>query len=531
VSQENTSISKILKDQTLEVKSDDDPYLDTKPIVISIAYNYLTNFNGMLPSLSANTLHKSLEIILANDTLFSFELPPKLLSTVSKIVEKIVVICQADLRVPVDSLAILITCQTVLNNVAYRQKVEKSYSEGEEVQVSPKETLALLLQQSAPETLEELTVSFNTLWETLKTKYIFLLGVPELRNVLTHLNQRMNELMLDLQGQVLTSAFAEFEKNRNTAPIGVQELKFEKLEATGKDAPLLLSSKDMVKSKIEYLKNFRDIFGEFEYYLELIDCISANLGEKIGVMREPKEANKSQEVTLDAVSKKLVSSFMHSGLLLGNCLDSSFWEIAKETVQRVSEFLLTFLKDSVFIDYFQSSWVILCNFLSVAEEKKEEKVNSTLALLLKTLEEEFMSDGNLGNPHIVKCLFYVLEYTSKTQPLNYDKTVIDSLRRILQGLLRQVKHTQNSDLVRLIRFLLARFPDEITSQSAPGIFHIFLDKSFDLDAENGMKLVENFLDICSRKQEKDTIFATLVQLVLVTGSNVLAAKKYILVHL
>ena len=477
-------------------------------------------FSTMLPSLSAGILHQTLEFILASDSLFAFELPPRMLITLAKIVEKILVICQADLRVTVPCLATLVTVQTVLHNPTYRQRVEKSYSEGEEVQLSAKESLAILLQHTPTDVLDEMASTFSTLWETLKTKHIFLLGVSEIRPVLSYLNSRLLELYTDLQAQVLTSAFSDLDQR--VLPLGIQELKFERIEAKETH---LITSKDLVRSKLEYLKNFRDLFGEFEYHLELVDCLSANITEKTSIIREAKEGRQQSESSLDAVSKKLVGNFVSSGLQLSNHLDASFWELTRETAQCVTSFLLVFFRDSVFVDYFQSSWAILSNFLAVLEDKREEKINSVLHTIFKTVDDEFLYRGSLTSLHVLKCLHYVMEHTSKTQPLAYDHTTTTWLVRLLHILAMQLRHTQNSDLVRLLRLLLAKFPEEVTPTFAQTMFLIFADKGFDLEAENGTKIVEVILEICSKRQDRDEITMALVHVAIGTGSSVSAAKK------
>ena len=64
--------------------------------------------------------------------------------------------------------------------------------------------------------------------------------------------------------------------------LNIGDLKFEKKGDEGsKKRP---TKNDLIETKVEYLKNFRDIFGEFEYILEIIDCLSVNLKEKISFL-------------------------------------------------------------------------------------------------------------------------------------------------------------------------------------------------------------------------------------------------------
>lgn len=520
---ENLKANKYLRDMNVELKGSEDPYLDCMPALMVDIMTFFTNFNNMLPSLAAGILHKAAQILIQNEAIFCFELPPKVLLLLCKLMEKTTIICQADLKLPISFISNLIVCQTVINNPSYRLKVEKSFTELDEVHLTAKETLALYtLYLSQSESTEELTAGFGTLWETVKTKYIFLVGVPELKALLTHMANRLRELALELEGQVLTDEFSEFDAVPQRLPEGIQELKFEKIEAKP-DSPLLISSKDIIKTKIEYLKNFRDIFGEFEYYLELIDCVSANIGEKLSCHKENRVA--AQDNGLDFVSKKLVAHFAASGLQLANSLDASLWELTKEVQHRVTQFLLVFLNDSVFVDYFQSTWVILCNLLVVSEETKEEKLNSALLLLLQTSEVKHFATKGVTNLHLVKCLHYVLEYTNKNVALKYEANVKDLLVKLFHRVVRQIRHTQNTDLVRLLRFLLSKFPEELNEETAITFFLAYLDKNFDIDSEGASKLLEQFFDIVCRRPDRDSILANLLGITLESSNSVLSAQK------
>ena len=525
ISLQNQQSASYLHDFVLEVKHDSHPYLDSRPQLVSMTYTYMSNLNRLLPSLSASILHKTFDIICSSDALFLFTLPSKLLSTLCKIVEKIVVICQADLKASIHFLSTLIHVQTVLNNPSYRQKVEKSFAPGDDVLLQPKEMLALYLQMVPAEVVEELINSFNSVWETLKTKYIFLIGMAELKSTLGYLNRRLRELMVELENQVLTPEFREFEANqRQLDSSQLLELKFEKLKHK-QEPQSLMSTKDIVKTKIEYLKNFRDIFGEFEYYLELIDCISANLNEKLSA-RQAQEPKKLQEATLDSVSKKLISNFASSGLQLNNVMDGQFWELFAETVDRVCEYLLTFLKDSVFIDYFQSSWVILCNFLQVSDDRRRDKLNSVMYLIVSAVEKADFSAGKMPNLHVIKCIHYVLDYTSKVAPVSFDSSLNDLLVRFIPRLFHHSLHTQNSDLVRLLRLLLSKYSAEVNSRNIGDYFRVFVDVGFDIDSDNGAKLLDQFLDICCSKEDREQILNMLINLLLALSSTSALQRRY-----
>lgn len=520
---ENELANKVLKDNLIEVDGDDDPYLNTKPMIHNAVYMYLTNLASLLPCLSAYILHRILEIVVTNNALFIFTMPTKISLTLIKIVEKIIVICQADVRVPIHFFGNFLTFLTVLNNSSYREKIEKAFADCSELQPTSKEVFAVYLQLAKADVAEELGQAYSTLWETLKTKYIFLVGMSDIKKFMSQISRRLQDLSRELESQVFTTEFDTFEvRSKSNESSGLNELKFEKLKS--KQEPVLMSTKDLTKSKLEYLKNFRDIFGELEYYLELIDCITANLKEKVLIFNHVPEPLKDGEANLDQVSKKLISNFSSSGMQILNSMDAKFWETSNDMALKVQHFLKTFLRDSVFIDYFQSTWVILCSFLSIREPVRNEKINSLLYVVLREIEERPGAQQSLVHSHTLKSLHYLLEYTSKFVHVHYDDKINDLLVRVLSKLLIQVRHTQNSELVRLIRFLISKFPDVITDESIPDLFTFFLEPYFDLESENAIKLVDQLLDICSKKQEKDDIFASLIQILVCSGSTAAAQK-------
>lgn len=509
------SLSKVMADNVLEVAHDADPYLNTLPLLLSSIDNYLGCLNAMLPTLSAFILQKTFNIVMNEGVLFVFGIPAKILTMVEKIVEKTVVICQADVQIPIEVINTLIVCLTVFNNPNYRQKVERGLAEGDEVQLSSKEILAMYLQSIPSDSLEQLTSSYSALWETLKSKYIFLIGLNNLKRLMAHISGRLQDLAQELENQVFTSEFDDFEfKNRaadsNTA---FNELKFEKVKAK-QDSPLLMSTKDLTKSKLDYLKNFRDIFGELEYYLELIDCLSASIKEKFNSTKNDAKFDQSQESTLDRVSKKLISNFTSSGLQIINNMDSNFWDHCQEISNKIYLFLSIFLKDAVFIDYFQSSWVILCNLLSTKPEQRDSLINKYLLSVFEAADGHEGSSLRLFSPHVLKCLYYILDYTTKTVTVVYDDKVNQALVSIMSKLFSQVRHTQNTDIVRLLRSLINKFPEVMSEDAIPDLFTLFLDTQFDISGENSIKLFEQFIDIACKRQDRDTVLATLIQVIL-----------------
>jgi hypothetical protein len=520
-SEMNLLLQKVLAENMLEVPQNLDPYLSSTPLILASIDNYLSCLNSMLPSLSAYILRKTFNSLMEGGVQFTFGIPIKLLVVIEKIVEKTIVICQADVHIPIETIQTLIVCLTVFNNLTYRQKVERMHADGEDAQITAKETLALYMQAVPSEGLDQISAAYSSLWETLKTKYIFLIGLNNLKNLMVHIASRLQELSQELESQVFTSEFDDFElkSSRATENIsGFNELKFEKVK-TKVDSPLLISTKDLTKSKLDYLKNFRDIFGELEYYLELIDCLSGSIKEKSSQNNYNDLSSQGQENTLDRVSKKLISNFTNSGLQIINNLDSKFWDICHEIACKILLFLKIFLKDSVFIDYFQSSWVILCNLLSTKPEQRDFQINLFLFTLLQSVDSQQNTVMKLSNPHLLKCLYYILDYTSKTIPLNYDEKVNEVLVRIMSKLFGQVRHSQNTDLIRLLRFLMNKYPEVMNEEAIPDLFTLFLDNQFDLLGENSTKLFDQFIEIACKRQDKDTVLATLVQVILGWNSS------------
>jgi hypothetical protein len=524
-------LGRVFNENVLEIPSTADPYLNTAPLLYAYIDNYLSCLNSMLPSLSAFILQKAFSIVVHDGSLFTFGTPAKILIVLEKIVEKTIVICQADVHIPTEFINTLIICLTVLNNQSYRQKVERMLFEGEEVQLSSKELLAMHLQTKAADCLEQLTSVYTALWETLKAKYIFLIGLNNLKRLMTHIASRLQELAQELESQVFTSEFDDFEfkssrvTDQSTA---FNELKFEKVKFH-QDSPLLISTKDFTKSKLEYLKNFRDIFGELEYYLELIDCLSASIKEKFNNSKKEGISSHISDNQLDRVSKKLISNFTSSGLQLVNNMDSRFWDLWHELAGKILLFLKLFMKDAVFIDYFQSSWVILCNLLAAKTQQSDHQINVFLSTLLEVADRPAGGAVKLANPHTLKCIFYMLDHTTKTMQVGYEEKVNEQLVRIMSQLFVQVRHSQNSDLVRLLRFLMNKYPEVISEEAIPDLFTLFLDSQFDMLGENSVKLFDQFIDIACRRSDKDTILATLVQIILswssVASANLINSER------
>ena len=525
----NSHTQAYFTEMVYDISDQTSPYIENRPILLSLVSAYMSNVNSLLPSLSAHILHSIFSKVLSTDLLFLFNLPTKILTVVCKILEKIMVICQADLCASTHFMQVLISVQTVMNNRQYRDRVEgmflggpvsAQYSEDPLI-IQPKEVLSIYVNALDPQVADGMIAAYNGLWETMKTKYVYMVSIEELKNILGHINNRLNEIYIELDTNVYTHTGVETQAL--TKQVDLQDLKFDKITGSKRGLPTTVNSgvsaKDMLKNKIEYLKNYRDIFGEYEYYLELIDCISANLNEKLSVkynqplVRDDNNPGPQDDLSLDKVSKKLIFAYNTNGMMAKNSLDSGMLNITAETAEKMMVYIFSFLKDSVYIDYFQSSWVILCNFLSISEERKRESVNSSFLDLLSHINSAYIETG-LTKTHIYKCLHYVLDYLTNTMNLAFDPTIDSILIKLIPLLFTNANHSQNTDTVRLLRYLLNKYPQEITANNVCKYYSIFLDPAFDLENDNSVKLYDQFMDICSARTDREGILILLLNTVL-----------------
>ena len=157
------------------------------------------------------------------------------------------------------------------------------------------------------------------------------------------------------------------------------------------------------------MRNFRDIFGEFEYILEIIDCIGSNLQEKMAVVKpQPGGGQKIQSFDgqmmeiedqylarpLDSTTKKLMEHYLRSDISGKTNIQKCCMEYVKKICSTLSYYLAIFMKDSVFSDYFQSTWMINMNFLEVLAENKYSLYKSITIKLV----EYFIQLNSIQSP-------------------------------------------------------------------------------------------------------------------------------------
>ena len=62
---------------------------------------------------------------------------------------------------------------------------------------------------------------------------------------------------------------------------------------------------------------------------------------------------------VDETSKKLIKFHLKSHQEGQNPIERQCWKSLKEIIFNLAEFLVIFMEDSVFIDYFESTWIFL----------------------------------------------------------------------------------------------------------------------------------------------------------------------------
>jgi hypothetical protein len=285
--------------------------------------------------------------------------------------------------------------QTVLTNKDYRVRVDTQAmaNESEKQEFSMKDLLSIYIQNLKPDTIDQLTNKYISLWDHFKSKYVYVTKIEDTTVFLNYLSNRLHQLLDDLHSQVLNEDFDHIENYLNSAKdqsTNLNDYKYEKIkfkkEHEGNNTHST-PQKDLIRSKVEYLRNFRDIFGEFEYILEIIDCIGSNLQEKMAVVKpQAGGGQKTQSVDgqmmeiednyqvrpLDNTTKKLMEHYLGSDISGKTNIQKCCMEYVKKICSTLSYYLAIFMKDSVFSDYFQSTWMINMNFLEVLAEKKYE---------------------------------------------------------------------------------------------------------------------------------------------------------------
>ena len=299
-------------------------------------------------------------------------------------------ICQGDLKLGEEFLGKLILLQTVLTNKDYRIRVDTNSmnNESERQEFITKDLLSIYIQNLKTDVVDQLTVKYVSLWDHFKSKYVYVTKIEDLSVFLDYLSERLEQLLDDLHSQVLNEDFDHIEnylnnqKEQQNGSTNINEYKYEKIKFKKEqdEKPHSASQKDLIRSKVEYLKNFRDIFGEFEYILEIIDCIGGNLQEKMAISNKNNPASNKQELDqnednsmvrpLDSTTKKLMNHYLSSDISGKANIYKGSNEFVKKICSTLSYYLAIFMKDSVFSDYFQSTWMINMNFLDVLGEKK-----------------------------------------------------------------------------------------------------------------------------------------------------------------
>jgi hypothetical protein len=210
------------------------------------------------------------------------------------------------------------------------------------------------------------------------------------------------------------------------------------------------------------LKNFRDIFGQFEYYLEIVDCLSVNFSDKNPEFSEArptideknynddKEINFSnkknnpklkpdfngqeierEEISSDQTSKKLVKMYFDRQVRPESLLERACWDSIKVVCDVLTDFLIIYMNDGVFIDYFVSTFVILINFIKLLDENKEEVLTNIVLSVLTELGCH--QDSGYPDEHKIKCclnLFEIFEKNKNLKKIEKIKVKLFSLARI-----------------------------------------------------------------------------------------------------
>jgi len=63
---------------------------------------------------------------------------------------------------------------------------------------------------------------------------------------------------------------------------------------------------------------------------------------------------------------------MQKHMNLDSVFERECWESIKKLCKCLTGFLLLYMQDSVLIDYFLSTWVILINFTKLVKERRED---------------------------------------------------------------------------------------------------------------------------------------------------------------
>lgn len=310
--------------------------------------------------------------------------------------------------------------QTLLHNKDYRKRVVSLASDSvEDPLLSKKEVYSLHLSELEDEELALFREEYSSLFNTIKGKYLFLVGAPQGALFLGKIADRLRAIADELEDQVLTEEFRgltlEIFYNEQ---LNLGDIKFEGLGLSNEEAKRP-SKNDLIKSKVEYLRNFRDLFGEFEYYLEIIDCLAANFSDRKS-QKSPSPSSKMTDPDIksggegsprgEETSKKLIKLHLGNGSASESMLslEVDHWDSLKDIIDNLVRYLTIYMRDSFFIDYFISTWVILLNFVGLLSEKRSETVSSMCSQIFKDVDLE--SEATFPEEHVICCLLNLFEF-------------------------------------------------------------------------------------------------------------------------
>jgi len=507
---DNSKILKIFRDGVFEIDNFDDPYISTTPILYSNASNFLDNILVLLPNLSANILHSIFDMLMESECLFNLELPQVMRAAMTRMAEKILIICQADLSFKPSQLKKLVLIQTLLNNKDYRKRVSLMAKESEDTMLITKEIYSLHLDHLEPEELEQFTTDFSNLWVTLKNKYLFLVEAETLNSFMTAITTRMEQIAEELNTQVLTDEFKRlnFETCMNEQ-LSLGDLKFERFGSSSEEKKRI-SKNDIIKSKVEYLRNFRDVFGEFEYFLEIFDCLAANFSEKRNIAIDC--TGTEIEPRVDDTSKKLIQFHLCKEADGSSQIERDCWDSIRSIIHILVEFLLIYMKDSVFIDYFASTWVIMNNFVTLLTDRRAEVALYLSERILKQID--LAGSTKYPDEHQIQCILNLLDLLIRNKEIILEE---GDLKRILVIFMRrtfmQLAHNQHSNIFKLCSKMLDLFESEIELVDCMFLVNSLKDPSLDIENQDYRMLISKLFGVLVARDNDSLLKAILANLI------------------
>lgn len=514
VTKENEKISKIFEERVFLVEPNDDLYIASTPMLICNSLNFFDNLALLLPSLSAPLLHEIFEVLMKSFSVGNLEIPLAIRLILTKIMEKIIIICQADLNFDPKSLQKIVTIQTLLNNRDYRVRIVQMVDEAEEQELNIKQIFSLHLEKINENDLSLYTMYFSLLWEALKTKFLFLISFKKGSRFLVSISGRLEELLNNLKNQVLTEDFNRLNMDmKQSQQLSIGDLKFERFRM-GLDEKARLNCGDVIKSKVEYLKNFRDTFGELEYYLEIIDCLSANFIDKSadikmnldpekkkGKEEEDADEQESEIEKVDDTSKRLVRIYISKEVETESLFERECCETVRVITDVLTDFLVIFMRDGVFIDYFNSTWVILTNFANLLKEKKEEVHIHLIWSLFKSIEVN--GKKNYPTDHTIKCVLRTLEIIQKYQNLKNHEFIKKKLLGLMRFSFLQLTHNQNPDIFLMSKELIYMYQSDFKYYDCSILINSLKDPSLDFQSADYQNLLGQFFKCVLKSGDRE----------------------------